>query len=167
MFAAVFLHGSLAPFALTHADSAPYAPSLTLVQTPAAAWLTQGVAAILVSEGMVLLACALWCGLLLGGMQAFERWRDQRAEWEASLRTRIVTALRRNRRLGSLPITPIVHLPFWGRSCAAIELRGCVPTVRLRHAVLLTAKREVAASAVVCHILDRIAIVPSGRAFAV
>jgi hypothetical protein len=166
MVAAVLLLGVMTPIASTQPDFVLQASSLPPAQTSAVAWLADDVAAILVSEGMVLLACALWCGLLLGGVKAFERWHDRRAEWGAYLRARIVTALQRDRRLGRLPVTPIVHPPLWGRSHAAIELRGYVPTVRLHHAVLRTAKREVAASALACHILDRIAIAPSGKALA-
>ncbi len=149
MFPVGVLLAPLTPNASAKADSVP-------VLTPAVMWLADG--------AMVLLVCALWSGLLVGAMEAFDCWCERRAEWGAHLRARIVTALQHDRLLGSLPVTPIVHLPLWGRSQAAIELRGQVPTLWLRHAVLRAAEREAAASAAACYILDRIAIVPSGRA---
>ena len=146
--AVALLLGPLTPIASAQANSALHASSLPLAQTAAAGWLADGVAEILVSEGMVLLVCALWCGLLVVGMEAFDLWRDRRAEWGAHLRTRIVTALQHDRLLGRLPVTPIVHLPLWGRSQVTIELRGRVRTLWLRHAVLCTAERAAAIAAV-------------------
>jgi hypothetical protein len=116
---------------------------------------------------MVFLACALWCGLLVVGAEAFDVWRERREEWGARLHTRFAAALQHDRLLRHLPVTPIVHLPLLVGSGATIELRGQVPTLWLRHAVLRAAEREAAASAAVSHILDRISIVPSARAFAV
>jgi len=141
--------------------------SLPLALTSVVGWLPDGFAEILVSEAMVVLVCAMWCGLLVTGMEAFDLWRERREEWGAHLRTRIVTVLQHDRLLRRLRVTPIVHLPLWGRSEATIELRGGVPTLWLRHAVLCAAEREAAANGVAFHILDRIAIVPSGKALAV
>jgi len=152
MLAVGVLLAPLTPNASAKADSVP-------ALTPAVMWLADG--------AMVLLMCALWSGLLVGAMGAFDCWCERRAEWGAHLRARIVTALQHDRLLGSLPVTPIIHLPLWGRSQAAIELRGQVPTLWLRHAVLRAAEREAAASAAAYYILDRIAIVPSGKASAI
>ena len=167
LLAFVVLLGPLVPNASVEADSAPHASSLPLAQTSAVGWFSDGVAEILVSEGMVFLVCALWCGMLVAGMEAFDLWRERREEWGAHLRTRIVTVFQHDRLLRRLRVTPIVHLPLWGRSEATIELRGGVPTLWLRHAVLCAAEREAAANGVAFHILDRIAIVPSGKALAV
>jgi hypothetical protein len=100
-------------------------------------------------------------------VEAFDVWRERRKEWGAHLHTRFAAALQHDRLLRHLPVTPVVHLPLLIGSRATIELRGQVPTLWLRHAVLRAAEREAAASTAAAHILDRIAIIPSARAFAV
>ena len=124
-------------------------------------WFDDGVVEALVSEVIILLLCAVGGGLLIAGLEAFDLWCERREEKAARLHTRIAKALHRDGVLGHLAVTPIVHLPLWGESRAIIELRGHVPTVWLRYAVLRAAEREAATSAAACHILDRIRIVPS------
>lgn len=165
--AAVMLLGPLMPNARAQLESAPRASSLPLTQASQLVWLEDAIGEVLFSEAMVLLVCALWFGLLVVGAEAFDVWRERRAEWGARLQTRFAAALQRDRLLRQLSVTPIVHLPLLVGSRATIELRGQVPTLWLRHAVLCAAEREAAASAAVSHILDRIAIVPSAQAFAV
>jgi len=125
-----------------------------------------GLAEALVSEAIILLLCAVGCGLLIAGIEAFDLWRERREERAARLHNQIAEALQRDGLLGHLAVTPIVHLPLWGGSGATIELRGHVPTVWLRYAVLRATEREAAASTAACHILDRIMIVPSMEALA-
>jgi hypothetical protein len=168
VFAAVMLLGPLMPIARAQLESAPHASSLPLTRASEMAWLLEGVVAeVLLSEAMVLLACALAWGLLVFGIEAFDLWCERRKEWGARLHMQFATALQHDRLLRHLPVTPVVHLPLWVGWRATIELRGQVPTLWLRHAVLRVAEREAAASAAVSHILDRIAIVPSARAWAV
>jgi hypothetical protein len=124
-------------------------------------WFDDGVVEALVSEVIILLLCAVGCGLLVAGLEAFDLWCERREEVAARLHTRIAKALHRDGVLGHLAVTPIVHLPLWGESRATIELRGHVPTVWLRYAVLRATEQEAATSAAACHVLDRIRIVPS------
>jgi hypothetical protein len=156
----------LGPLMRAQLESAPHASRLPLAQASQVAWLEDAIAEILSSEAMVLLVCALWCGLLVVGVEAFDLWRERREKWGARLHTRFAAALQHDRLLRHLPVTPIVHLPLFAGSRATIELRGHVPTLWLRHAVLRAAEREAAASAAVSHILDRITIVPSAQALA-
>jgi hypothetical protein len=157
----------LTPNAWAQADSAPLVSSLPLAQTSAVGWFSDGVAEILLSEGIVLVVCVLWCGLLVAGMEAFDLWRERREEWGTHLCTHIATLLQHDRTLRRLRVTPIVHLPLWGRSQATIELRGGVPTLSLRRAVLRAAEGAAAANGVAFRILDRIAIVRPGKALTV
>jgi hypothetical protein len=101
--------------------------------------------------------------LLVAGAEIFDSWRERRAGEVAGVRGRIETALQRNRLLKDLAVTPVVHLSLWGRSGATVELRGRVPTLWLRSAVLRTAEVEAAKNGAVYHIDDRLVIVPSGE----
>jgi len=122
------------------------------------AWLDPDAVEVLVSDGIFLLLGVLGCGLIAVGMEAFDLWRERRAGEVALLRTRIATALQRDRLLKDLDVTPIVHLPLRGRSGATVELRGQVPTHGLRYAVLRTAELEAAKNMAVYHIDDRLVI---------
>jgi hypothetical protein len=100
-------------------------------------------------------------------MEAFDLWRERREEKAAWLHARIASALQRDGLLGRLAVTPIVHVPVCGWSRPTIEVRGQVPTLWLHYAVLRAIERAIATNAAVCHILDRITIVPSMEALAV
>ena len=160
---AMLLLGATMPVALGGQQSGQSASSIASGgPTPGESWLfDDGLAEALVSEAIILLLCAVGCGLLVAGLEAFDLWRERREEQAARLHARIANALQRDGLLGQLPVTPIVHLPLWGWSRATIELRGHVPTLWLRYAILRATEREAATNAAVCHILDRITIVPS------
>jgi hypothetical protein len=97
-------------------------------------------------------------------MEAFDLWQERRKEEAARLHANIAKALQHDRVLGHLSVTPIVRLPRWGMAPATVELRGHVPTVWLRYAILRTAERAAAASAVVCRIRNQIRIAPAMEA---
>jgi len=162
MLAVVVVITSLHPIALVQADAgfgAP-GPSGTAVAS-GERWPTVGITEVFLSEGMLFLLGVLGCGLVVAGMEAYDLWRERRAGKAAWLHARIATALKRDRLLRDLTVTPVVRLPLWERFGATVELCGHVPTLWLRHAVLRTAEQEAARSVAVYHIEDRIAIVPS------
>jgi hypothetical protein len=131
------------------------------VERSRVAWLDDGVLLeILLSQGVVLLVCALGCGAILAATEAFDSRREQRQEKAAQLHGRITTALQRDQLLKNLAVTPIVHLPLWGWSEATIELCGQVPTAWLRHALLMVTQREAARSLAVYYIQDRMTVAP-------
>jgi hypothetical protein len=168
MLAAVLLLGAAMPVALDERRSAQRVPGISPVAgTPEESWLfDDGLTEALVSEVMIILVCAVGCGLLVAGMEAVDLWRERREEKAAQLHSRIADALQRDGVLGQLAVTPIVHLPPWGGSRATIELRGYVPAVWMRYAVLRATEREAATSAAACHILNRIMVDPSAQALA-
>lgn len=125
------------------------------------AWLDNGVSQIFFMEGIVLLVSALGCGVVVAATGAFDRRRERIDEQATRLHGRIATALQRDRLLRDLAVTPIVHLPRWRWSGATIELRGRVPTVWLRYAILRIAEQEAARSERAYHLQDRMTIVPS------
>jgi hypothetical protein len=125
-----------------------------------------GVTEVLLSEGMLVLLGVLGCGLVVAGFEAYDLWRERRAGKVAWLNARIATALKRDRLLRDLTVTPIVHLALWEGFGATVELCGQVPTLWLRHAVLRAAEQETARNVAVYHIEDRITIVPSMEALA-
>lgn len=164
----VMLLGSVMSVAWAQTGSTRWASGLaSLARERAVLWFDDGIADVLLSEATVLLACTVIGGLLLVGVEVFDLWREQRQEKAAWLHNRIATALQHDRLLAHLAVTPFVHLPLWGWSRTTIELRGQVPTLWLRHAVLRAAEREAATSAAVYHILDQITVVPSTKAWAV
>ena len=168
ILAAILLLGATVPVAL---EETPPVQSVSAIASGVQAlkeswWFDDGVAEALVSEVIILLLCAAGCSLLVAGLEAFDLWRERREEQAARLHTRIAKALHRDGVLGHLAVTPIVRLPPWGGLRPIIELRGHVPTVWLRYAVLRATEREAAASTAACHILDRIMIVPSMEALA-
>jgi hypothetical protein len=167
IFVLTLLFCSLVPLAWAQTEvGAGVSGGSSEVERSGAAWLDDGVLVILLSEGVVLLVCALGCGGVVAAMEAFERRRERREEKAAQLHGRITTALRRDRLLKNLAVTPIVHLPLWGWSGATIELRGHVPTAWLRHALLIVAEREAARCMAVYYIQDRMTIAPSMEALA-
>ena len=162
ILAVVLATMSLRPIAWAKADAGFGTPALSGTAFPSReAWLDVGVAEVLLSEGMLVLLGVLGCGLAVAGLEAFDLWRERRAGKVAWLHTRIATALRRDRLLGDLAVTPVVHLPLWEGFGATVELCGQVPTLWLRHAVLRTVEQEAARNVAVYHIEDRITIVPS------
>ncbi len=83
------LFGPLMPVTWARAKSAPMASVLTpSAQTPDVLWLDGDLAEILLSEAIVLLGCALACGLVVGGMEALDRWRERRTKKKGP-RTRV------------------------------------------------------------------------------
>lgn len=125
------------------------------------AWLDAGVPEIFFMEGVLLLVSALGCGVIVAATEAFDRRRARIDEQATRLYRRIATGLQRDRLLRDLAVTPIVHLPRWGWSGATIELRGRVPTVWLRYAILRVAEQEATRSETLYHLQDRMTIVPS------
>ncbi len=89
--------------------------------------------------------------------------RRKRAAEAVRLQAQISDALRCERTLAKLPVTPTVHVPVWGRSPARIEMSGQVPTAELWQAVRHVAEREASRTLDAFHIDDRIAVVPSVR----
>ncbi|MBP1777302.1 MAG: hypothetical protein H6Q86_3312 [candidate division NC10 bacterium] len=168
LLAAVLLLGATMPSTREEAQSVQRAPSLASVaqRLEASRFFDEGLADALVSEVIILLLCAVGCGLLVAAMEGLDLWRERREEKAARLHTRIAKALQRDGLLGHLAVTPIVHPPRWGWSQATIELRGHVPTVWLRYAILRATEQEAATSDAACHIVDRIMIVPSMEALA-
>ena len=168
ILAVVLATTSLHPITRAEADAGFGAPALSgTAVLSREAWLDVGVTeVVLLSEGMLVLLGVLGCGLAVAGLEAFDLWRERRAGKVAWLHTRIATALKRDRLLGELAVTPIVHLPLWERFGATVELCGQVPTLWLRHAVLRTVEQEAARNVAVYHIEDRITIVPSMEALA-
>src|SRR5512146_1615415 len=155
--AVMLLLGAATPVALGGRQSVEHVSSIaSRAQTQETSWsFDDGLAEALISEVIIVLLCAIGCGLLLAGMEAFDLWRERREENAARLHTRIANALRRDGLLGHLAVTPIVRLPLWGGSRATIELRGRVPTPWLRYAVLHVTEREVARGTAACYIRDR------------
>jgi len=164
----ILLLGATMPVALGERQSVQRVSDIaSAAQTLEDSWLfDDGLAEALASEVIILLLCAVGCGLLVAGMEAFDLWRERREEEAARLHKRIAKALQRDGLLGHLAVTPVVHLPLWGGSRVTIELRGHVPTVWLRYAILRATERAAVTSAATCHILDRIMIVPSMEALA-
>jgi hypothetical protein len=131
-------------------------------RVPEEAWLFRdALTEALASEVMILVLCGIGCGLLVVATEAFDLWQERRKEEAVRLHAKIVKALQHDRLLGHLAVTPIVRLPRWGMAPATVELRGHVPTVWLRYAILRAAERAAAASAVVCQIRDQITIAPT------
>jgi hypothetical protein len=125
------------------------------------AWLDDGVSEIFFMEGVALLVSALGCGVIVAAAEAFDRRRERIDGQATRLYSRIATALHRDRLLRNIAVTPIVHLPRWGWSGATIELRGRVPTVWLRYAILRVAEQEASRSETLYHLRDRMTIFPS------
>jgi hypothetical protein len=119
---------------------------------------------VVVFEALILILGLLACGVLVAGMEAFNAWRDRRIAEIVGLRDRIVTALQRKRRLKHFAVTPVVHVPLWGQSRATIELRGQLPTHRLRAAVRRTAAQEAARFMARYRIHDRLVVVRAREA---
>jgi hypothetical protein len=168
ILAVILLLGSTMAIALEETSSVQRVSGVASVaQTLEETWyFDDGLMEALVSEAIILLVCAVGCGLLVAGMEGFDLWRERREDQAARLRNQIAKALQRDGSLGHLAVTPVVHLPLWGASRPTIELRGHVPTVWLRYAVLRATEQAAAASATAYHILDRIMIVPSMEALA-
>jgi hypothetical protein len=118
---------------------------------------------ILLSEGGLLLLVILECGMLMAELEAFEAWHDRRADEVAGVRGQIASALQRNRLLRPLSVTPVVRLPLWRPTRATVELRGRVPTPRLRAAVRRTVERVTAQTLAGCRIDDRHVIAQAGE----
>jgi hypothetical protein len=87
--------------------------------------------------------------------------KRQRDEEGIQLQAQISDALLRDQTLVSLPVTATVHIPFWRRSPATVEVHGEVPTADLRQAALRIAAKEAARTLVTYYIQDRIMVVPS------
>jgi hypothetical protein len=156
------LLAALEPNAAAQPSGGPRGADFPSMANPAdAVWLDDATREILLSEGVVLLVGVLGCGLLVLGVEAMDSWSDRRAGEVAALRDRIASALRRDRLLKRLVITPVVRFPLWGRSAATVELRGHVPTQGLRAAVRWIAEREAAEHLADCHIDDRLVVVSS------
>jgi hypothetical protein len=168
ILAAMLLLGAAIPVTLEPKESVQRASDIALAaETLKDSWLfDDGLAEAFVSEVLILLLCVVGCGILVAGMEVFDLWREQREEEAARLHARIAKALQRDGLLGDVDVTPVVHRSLWGGSRVTVELRGHVPTVWLRHAILRVTEREAAASAAACHIRDRIMIVPSMEAWA-
>jgi hypothetical protein len=128
---------------------------------PGAGWLDGDPSEILLSEGLVLLLGLVAGGLLVAGLEISDSWRERRAGEVARLRRRIETALQRDRLLKDLAVTPVVHLSLWRRSATTVELRGRVPALWLRSAVLRAVEVEAAKDRAAYHIDDRLVVVPS------
>ncbi len=85
----VLLFGPLLPIAWARAESAPMASIRTPSARPSEVlWIDDDLAEILLSEAIVLLGSALVCGLVVGGMEAFDRWRERRTKKKGP-RTRV------------------------------------------------------------------------------
>ncbi len=127
--AAMLLLGAATPFALGGRQSVEHVSAIASgAQTREGSWsFDDGLAEALISEVIIILVCAIGCGLLLAGLEAFDLWREQREEKAARLHPRIANAPQRDGLLGHLAVTPILRLPLWGWSRATIELRRHVP----------------------------------------
>ena len=100
LLAVVVLLGPLIPIAWAETESSSRTSSPPPgAQRSEVPWFDRSVAETLFAEAIVLLVSALGCGLLLVGIEAFDRWRGRRAERAAPLNTRIATALQRDRHL--------------------------------------------------------------------
>jgi len=135
-------------------------------QRSSLAWVDTEVREILLAEGLLLLLVVLELGVACAVAAAFDAWRERRAEEAARLRGLLANALQHDRLLKDLAVTPVVHLPLWGRSGATVELRGQVPTHGLRYAVLQAATLEASKNMAACTIDDRLVIASSPEALA-
>ena len=79
MLAGVLLFGPRMPIAWAQAESTPRAALLSpSAQASARLLLDDGVADVVVSEVIVLLVGIVGCGLLVGGMETLDLWRERR-----------------------------------------------------------------------------------------
>ena len=129
------------------------------VRTSLAASVREGATVAWYFEAMILLMCAVGAGLIVAGIEAVDLWRERRAEEAATLHARMLTAIQRDRSLKDLAVTPFVRLPLWGRSGTIVEMRGAVPTLWLRYAVMRLAEQEAAAFAAAYRMIDRLTII--------
>ncbi len=78
MLAVLMLLCALVLIAWAQAEAAPLAPLLPpAAQTSEEWWRDDSVAESLGSEALLLLVCILECGLLVGGLEAFDLWRER------------------------------------------------------------------------------------------
>jgi hypothetical protein len=124
------------------------------------AWLNDDATGALTYEAGVLLVCAVGGGLVVATVAALHAWHGWRAEDAARLHARLVAALRRDRILRGLAVTPRVRLPLLGRGRPHVALRGEVPTLWLRYAVRNAVERETAAVVETYRIVDQMTINP-------
>jgi hypothetical protein len=136
------------------------------VAAHAPAWLGPTGTELLLSEGVVFLLGLPGCGVLVAGLAAVDAWLERRAGATAWIGGQITAALQRDRLLKGLAVTPIVHLPLWGRAGGTVELRGHVPTPGLRYAVQRAVELEAGRHLPACQIADRLVIGPRRAACA-
>ncbi len=145
ILAVMLVLGFLVPVAWAQTESPP---------TP---WIGESSAElILILLSMVVLA-------LMAGAKAIDLKRKREDEG-VRLQAQISDALRRDRRLASIPVAATVHTSVWRRASPRIEMSGQVPTAELWQAVRHVAEQEASRTLDAFHIDDRIAVIPSARA---
>ncbi len=159
ILAVILVLGTLVSIAGAQAESIPGPPVAAGTKPPRTAGIGQG------NMELIVLALGI-VGLILimvAATHAIDERRKRAAE-AICLQAQISDALRCERTLAKLPVTPTVHVPVWGRSPARIEMSGQVPTAELWQAVRHVAEQEASRTLDAFHIDDRIAVVPSVRA---
>jgi hypothetical protein len=99
--------------------STPRAFSATsLGSMQAVPWFDDGIAEILLSEALVLCVCAVLCGLLVAGIEAFDLWRERRTATAGACAPGLpVTQI--GRRQGSpIPGDAGIHVA-WSEECVS------------------------------------------------
>jgi len=86
----------------------------------------------------------------------------KRAEEAVHLQARIADALLAEPALTNVEITASARAPRWGDRLVTIDVRGEVPTPKLRDHALDVAIREATRSGLECRVVDRMAVVPAG-----
>jgi len=159
ILAVILVLGSLVLIAGAQAESIPGPPVAPRTESP----LTAGVGE--VNMELIVLSVGI-VGLVFVVVAIADAvdWKRKREDEAVRLHAQISDALRCERTLAKLPVTPTVHVPEWGRSSARIEMSGQVPTAELWQAVRHVAEQEASRTLDAFHIDDRIAVVPSVRA---
>jgi hypothetical protein len=84
--------------------------------------------------------------------------RRRREDEAVALQARLSDALLIEPLLAGVPVTPTVHVPYWGRSPAAVTLAGTVSRPELRDAAVQLVMREMSQARAHYRIEDHIAV---------
>jgi hypothetical protein len=156
--AIVLLLGAIGPGVLAQGAGAPGSPGLPSGPPSAPAADSPGDGG---TRAAVLVGGFLALGLVIAWVKLLDL-RRKRNDEAVNVQSQISDTLLRDRTLGPLPVAPTVHVPIWPHAPATIELRGQVPAVELREAVVRVADHEASRLLGSYHIEDRLTVAPAG-----
>lgn len=98
--------------------------------------------------------------ILIFAVKIFDLKR-KREDQAAGIQAKLSDALLSDRALSGLAVTPTARFPLWTPWPVTVDVAGQVPTPELRDQAIHLVERQMAASGIDFHVMDRLAVVPS------